>query len=320
MTIPVFYINWDSIDLTRESIKQLRENTDLEKISITVFDNGSSDPENIEGLKALKQCGHIDRIIASRNNLGFSLAVNIGLAESDGDIFCFMSNDCFVEPGWLEAALKTLQSDPAVAAVCPNLYDEKNGENRYLIEFTTKRPEKIAYDDHYIGQLYGAIMIFQRDAWENIGCLDYINFSPAYSEELDWSYRALKHGYRLKRSGRSLAQHLGQATTNKKYIRNEIHLIRLHHRIKCRLLNLSVRQLAGLMKQYIREVIFAVKDGTIWVLISAILKNIASLPQSLSDRKKRFKLEKVDFNYPYRLAEEDGVEYVLSNYPRPERR
>ncbi len=311
MTIPVFFINWDSIDLTRESIKQLRDNTDLSNITITVFDNGSTDPKNIDGLKELKRSGQIDRIFASRINLGFSLPINIGFAESKGDVFCFVSNDCFVEPDWLEEALKTLWADNRVGAVCPNIYDEKSGSDRYLIGgLTSKIHTKIAYEDIPIGQLYGAIMLFRRDAWQEVGCLDYINFSPAYSEELDWSYRATKKGYKLMCSGRSLAHHLGAVTTRKKYKRNDIHLIRLTHRIKCRLINFSGKQFVSFIKPYIRETISEVTNSTAHLLLLAMMKNAFMVPKLISERRKRFNLEKVELRYRYEIVEEDGIEYI----------
>ena len=297
MKIPVLLINWDAIETTESCIERIWKNTDISKVSILVIDNGSREPRNVQVLKELKKTGKIDKVISIPDNLGFSIAFNIGFDQTGGEIFCFVSNDCLVEKGWLEEGLKTIKSDNDIAAACSNVYLDQ-----------TKR---INTNDNMIPQLYGAIMFLRRKAWDDIGCLDYENFSPCYSEELDWSYRATKKGYKLMRSGRSIAYHGDHGTIDKKYKKEEIHLIRLTHRMKCRLLNLPVSGLISYRKQFLNEIRDDARNRTLDIFILACLKNLIKLPKIIADRRKRLRGERVEFRYPYRKIVRDEIEYVF---------
>ena len=284
--IPVTIINWDSVEIVELCIKYIRERTDPAKIDIQVVDNGSEDRGNILRLLELKGSGDIERIIALPKNMGFSIAFNIAFEETVGDVFCYVSSDCLVEPGWFEEGMKSLEADANIAAVCSNIFDDNN--------------QDISKEDRELTQLYGAVMFMRRDAWSDIGCFDYRNFSPAYSEELDWSYRARKRGYRIVLAGKSLAYHNESYTMNKKYDRNYIHFIRLTHRIKCRLLNWSVRELFFSWKWYLLETLDDIRNQTIHILPLALMKNFLKFPMILKERKKRLSGKTIHFNFPYR--------------------
>lgn len=284
--IPVTIINWDSVEIVELCIKYIRERTDPAKINIQVVDNGSEDRGNILRLLELKGSGDIERIIALPKNMGFSIAFNIAVEETRGDIFCYVSSDCLVEPGWFEEGMKSLEADENIAAVCSNIFDDNNLD--------------ISKEDRELTQLYGAIMFMRRDAWSNIGCFDYRNFSPAYSEELDWSYRARKKGYRIVLAGKSLAYHNESYTMNKKYDRNYIHLIRLTHRIKCRLLNWSVRELFFFWKWYLLETLDDIRNQTVHILPLALMKNFLNFPLILKERKKRLSGQTINFKFSYK--------------------
>ncbi|MBW2345391.1 MAG: glycosyltransferase [Deltaproteobacteria bacterium] len=134
-------------------IKYIRERTDPAKISIHVVDNGSEDRSNLRRLFELKESGKVDRIIALPKNMGFSIAFNIAFEETVGDVFCYVSSDCLVQPGWFEAGLDELASDQNIAAVCSNIFLME--ENRKLSE----NDENIE-----LSELYGAIMFIRRKA------------------------------------------------------------------------------------------------------------------------------------------------------------
>lgn len=283
--IPVTIINWDSVEMVELCIKYIRERTDPEKMEIQVVDNGSENRANLVRLLELKESGQVDRIIALPKNMGFSIAFNIAFEETAGDVFCYVSSDCLVEPGWLEEGIKSLKADENIAAVCSNIFDDRNHD--------------ISKEDRELTQLYGAIMFIRREAWSDVGCFDYRNFSPAYSEELDWSYRARKREYRIVLAGKSLAYHNESYTMNKKYNRNYIHLIRLTHRIKCRLLNWSVRRLILSWKWYLLETLDDMRNRTVHILPLALMKNVLEFPLILKERNKRLSGDTIRFNFPY---------------------
>jgi len=287
--IPVVIINWDSIEMTELCIKYIRERTDPAKISIHVVDNGSEDRNNLVRLLKLRKSGKVDQIIVLPKNMGFSIAFNIAFEETRGDVFCYVSSDCLVQPGWFEAGLDKLASDQNIAAVCSNIY---------LIE----ENRKLSKDDKDIElpELYGGIMFIRRDVWEDVGCFDYRNFSPAYAEESDWSYRARKKGYRIFLAGKSLAYHSESYTMRKKYSKNSLRLLRLTHRIKYRLLNWSGKEFLFKWKWYLIEIVEEIKNKTIHILFGALMKNLLMLPKILKERKKRSSGKSIKFEYPYK--------------------
>lgn len=287
--VPVAIINWDSIEITELCVKYIRERTDPAKISIFVVDNGSEDPQNVKRLVELKKLGQIERIIAFKQNLGFSIAFNIAFEETKGDVFCYVSSDCLVEAGWLEAGLNKLAADQNIAAVCSNIF--LIDENRKL-----SKEDK----DIELPELYGAIMFIRRDAWLDVGCFDYFNFSPAYAEESDWSYRARRKGYKIVLSGKSLAYHSESYTMKKKYQENDLRLLRLTHRIKYRLLNWSRKEFLLFWKWYLIEIIEEIRNKTIHILFAALMKNLLMLPATWRERRKRSLGQTISFEYPYK--------------------
>lgn len=272
--IPVVLINWDAVEMTERCLECLNEHTDRSAVSICVVDNGSRDPGQVERLRALQQQGKFDRLIRHEKNLGFPLAFNLAVADSESELFCYVSNDCLVEHGWLAAALITMRDDERTAVVCSNVY--------------MREEERKPGEDREIDYLYGAIMLLRKSAWKTIGEFDHKNFSPGYGEEMDWAYRAMRGGYRIMLAGRSLAKHLESYTTKKHYGRDEARLLRLTHRIKYRLFNWSPSQLfATSWVTYAREIVYEIKNRTPHLMLLALLKNLMILPTILEERKKR---------------------------------
>lgn len=272
--IPVALINWNAIEMTERCLRCLNERTDRSRIAITVVDNGSRDPANQERLAILRAEGLLDHVVLAGENLGFSGGFNLAMERTVGEIFCYLSNDCLVEPGWLDAGLRALATDPRVAGVCSNVYEEE-GRRRVV-------------PDRELRQLYGPIMFIRRAAWDAVGPFDAANFSPAYSEELDWSYRAIRKGYILKLAGGSLAHHVGGYSCGKNVPRADIHLIRLTHRIKCRLFNWPLGRLCiTAWPLYCREVLAEVRNGTLPILARAWWKNLTQMPAILAERRRR---------------------------------
>jgi len=294
--IPVVMINWDAIDVTKGCVESLWQDSDMSQIEIVVIDNGSTDADNVNQLSQLQAEKKITRVLSFKENMGFSVAFNMGFSETEGEVLCYMSNDCRVQAGWLDAALATLRTNNRIAAVCSNV--------------DTPEYAAINKEDIELEQLYGAIMLVRRSAWDDIGCFDYINFSPAYSEELDWSYRAIRKGYKLMCSGKSNAYHIDHATMDKKYDREEIHLIRLKHRVKCRLINHSVIKLVGNIRQYWSEIKEDLRNGTFKLFVSALVYNIRLLPSLMVERRKRMRREKIEFALKYKTVVDGGMDRI----------
>jgi GT2 family glycosyltransferase len=287
--IPVALVNWDAIEMVELCIKYIHDRTEPGRVTIHVVDNGSEDPKNVKRLVELKKLGQIDNVISLPRNMGFPIAFNIAVEETTGDVFTYVSGDCLVEHGWLEAGLSTLNSDENIAAACSNIILDDKG--RKLSE---------SDEDMELPELYGAIMFIRRKVWSEVGCFDYLNFSPGYAEESDWSLRARRKGYKIVLSQKSLAYHDESYTMRKKYNKADLRLFRLTHRIKHRLMNWSRKEFLLFWKWYLIELIEEIRNGTIHILFAALMKNLLMLPVTWRERRKRSLGQTIPFEYPYK--------------------
>ena len=110
--IPVY----NRLEHTERCIDSIYRNTPLEKVAeVVVVDNGSTDgTAGKVRAEAAQRRGLM--YISNPENLGFSIACNIGARASTGAGLLFLNNDTEVEPGWLEPLLDVMDSDPKVGA------------------------------------------------------------------------------------------------------------------------------------------------------------------------------------------------------------
>ena len=99
---------------------------------VVVVDNGSTDG-SLEWL-----AGAGARVVALPDNRGFSVAANVGIAETGCDLVALVNTDVELEPDWLERTVARLSADPRAAAVAtkmvllddPALLDDAGDELR----------------------------------------------------------------------------------------------------------------------------------------------------------------------------------------------
>ncbi len=103
------------LDLTRQCLLRIRENTPPGLAEVIVVDNGSTDGT----AEFLAEQSRSEPVIVLRNesNLGFSRACNRGARAASGRNLLFLNNDTEVQPGWIEPMVALMDGDPKIAAV-----------------------------------------------------------------------------------------------------------------------------------------------------------------------------------------------------------
>jgi GT2 family glycosyltransferase len=86
----------------------------VEGADLTVIDNACTDDT------AAVTREHGARIVALPERLSYAAAINAGLRTVDADAVLLLNADCFLDPGFLTAALPHL-GDPTVGSVAPKL-------------------------------------------------------------------------------------------------------------------------------------------------------------------------------------------------------
>lgn len=153
------------------------------------------------------------RLISQPVNLGFAGGVNAGLRAARGDVFVLLNQDCIVQPGWLDALLDALNAHPEFGIAGCTLLNADGSINHAGAQL--RKP--IALGQHFtdrggdqpraVDYVTGAAMAIRRSTWDTIGPFD-DGFYPAYYEEVDYCYRARRHGLEIGYAPTAAVRHL----------------------------------------------------------------------------------------------------------------
>jgi len=283
--ISIIILNWNTPEDTIKCIESILRNTIFDSYEIIVIDNGSDRKEKEKIKERSKTLPDFVKIIYLPKNLGVPAGYNCGVSVAKGKYFEIMNSDTTVEKDWLKEKLNTFLSEPNVAGVTSRLFED----NCYV------------YSDQkqYLKTLHGASMMISRLVFERVGEFDAKNFSPLYSDELDWSYRARRMGFKLLLSPKSVVYHHCSQSA-KKYSDNKTMLyIRLRNRMKHRLFNYTINDWLDKneFKQFTREFYHSIRDGYLFLLIKAWMTTIFDIQTVIYERigrrkrRNRFKIQ-----------------------------
>lgn len=188
---------------------------------IIVVDNGSSDGTR----PYLRSLGSRIKLIANPENRGFAKAVNQGLRKAKGDFFLLLNNDVIVTRGYLEGLLVPFREDASVGVTAPFTGPQgadANARPEFLPFYRDKRGlEKFAWAHNRANSdvripvppaLFSCFChLVRRDVVSDVGGMDE-RYSPAYCEDIDFFWRAVRKGWRLVRTGSSYVHHFWRTT------------------------------------------------------------------------------------------------------------
>lgn len=247
----VAILNYNGKDLLGECLDSLAAQT-FAHFETLVIDNGSTD-----GSKELLATGYPRvKLLALGKNLGFSPAYNIAIREaleSGFEFIVLLNNDTWVAQDFLAEMLKAIQEDDRIGAVCPKIYFASEPERIWYaggdFSLWTCRPRHRGWKELDRGQFdsarpitlaTGCAMLVRSSALPDVGLLDEQFW--AYLEDVEWSVRFLKSGYKLAfaptarvwhRCGETSVKKLGsgsQAVPQYLSTRNALLLARKHAR------------------------------------------------------------------------------------------
>lgn len=221
--------------ITEECFKHLFQNTDMNKVRLIVVDNGADIKTKQVISKYIRKS---DQRITMLTNVGFSKGVNTALDHIKAKYFCLLNNDVLVSPDWLEKMVHKLNDNPKAGAIgaISNFASGKQllvPEDRGLTEeeykkfkFTPTLDPKLIVDQGGKVQkldnknfekfwrtpvLAFFAVLFRSEVLNKVGKLDE-QFSPAYSEDWDYSFRMTEAGYDLLVDRETFLYHYGEVT------------------------------------------------------------------------------------------------------------
>jgi len=199
-------------------------------------------------------------LVRSRKNLQYAGGINFGLRRARGEHVFFLNDDTEVDPACVELLIKRLERDERAAAAIPimRFYDLRpfvNGLGNHV-------KGKGWGSDNYIGAVdlgtfhdlvevssacFGAALI-RKKALEDVGPLD--EGYQAFYEDVDWSFRARRRGWRIVPESRAVVYHKFGASWK---LRPEKLRFVVRNRLRLVLKTFDGKTRSDYLKSYIKE-------------------------------------------------------------------
>ena len=199
--VAVIVVNWKKYDITSSCIESILNSTNS-NFKIILVDN-ESDNKKVKNFKYRNEI----EIIQNKKNEGFSKANNIGIdyaLKNNYDYTILINNDTIVEKNLIDVLLKTAQAKNF--SVVQPLILKYNGKeiwnaggriNYFFGNFITRKKvgNSLNSSQELTEWLTGCCCLFKTKIFKEIGKLDESFF--AYYEDVDFSLRLKKHGYKI---------------------------------------------------------------------------------------------------------------------------
>ena len=206
---------------------------DYKNFEIVVFDNGSTDGS----LNVLKEKFPQIKVLSFAENVGFSMAHNEILRQTDGDFYACFNIDMIFESNFISELVRAIMENPAYGSVGGKLkkWDFRqykkgdNGKTNFIDSVGIKMMKSHRFED--IGQgeidfgqfdkqrdvfgISGAAVLFKKEALDDTafmnkdtGKKEYFDESMfIYKEDVDLAYRLQWAGWHARFTPYALAYH-----------------------------------------------------------------------------------------------------------------
>jgi GT2 family glycosyltransferase/lipopolysaccharide/colanic/teichoic acid biosynthesis glycosyltransferase len=213
--LSIIIVNYNVRDFLHHALVSLQKAMKGIRSEIIVVDNASDDGS----IEMVRRRFPKVQLIASKSNLGFAKANNLGLKRARGKYFLLINPDTLVQEDTLRVMLKFFEDSPDVGlAGCKIL--NPDGTFQLACRRSFPRPwaaftkmvglsalfpgsrlfgsynlSYLSPDETYeIDAVSGSFMMLRRACYEQVGGLDEDFFM--YGEDLDWCYRVQQAGWK----------------------------------------------------------------------------------------------------------------------------
>ena len=210
----IVIVTYNSLSDIKSCLDSIGSNTGL-PYEIIIIDNASTDGTQ-EYLKTLSQA----KILLNRTNNGFSRACNQGIREAKGEYIVLLNPDTLITQGWDTRMIDHFKD--GVGAVGPisnyvagvqrcdlylkgNLNGERDIEGLAARFYQWNRGQAVETK-----LLIGFCLVLKREVIDKVGLLDEELFLG--NDDLEYSLRLRRHGYKLLVATDTFIYHKGQAS------------------------------------------------------------------------------------------------------------
>ncbi|MAW65952.1 MAG: glycosyltransferase [Flavobacteriales bacterium] len=215
MKLSVIIVNYNVQHFLEQCLQSVFKATQNIEAEVWVVDNNSVDGS----IAMVKEKFTNVKLVASKDNLGFSKGNNLAIKQSKGEYTLLLNPDTLVEEDTFEKVIRFMDSNPIAGGLGVKMVD---GKGNFLPESKRSLPTpSVAFykifglsslfpkskrfgkyhcgnldknKNHEIEILSGAFMLMRKEALDKVGLLDEDFFM--YGEDIDLSYRLIKGGYK----------------------------------------------------------------------------------------------------------------------------
>ncbi len=215
----IIIVNWNGIKDTIECLESLKT-IKYTNYKVVLVDNGS---KNNEGGKIKEQFPEII-LIKNSTNTGFVVANNQGIKKAlvdKADYVLLLNNDTVVSNNFLNVLVELAEKDKKIGVVTPKILYYKSDKIWSMGGYVSKvtgisrmigKGKLSQYFIDYIEPEFatGCAFLVKTKILKKVGLLDHIYF--AYYEDVDWSFRIRKAGYKIVTNPNSIIYHKKSAS------------------------------------------------------------------------------------------------------------
>lgn len=217
LKLSLIILNYNTRDLLRSCLQSIHNSqSTIHNLEVIVVDNASNDGS----LEMIKNDFPKIKLITNHQNYGFAKGNNIGIKEAKGKYILLLNSDTVVEKDTLPMMVKFMEDNPMVGVAtcrvelsdgtldpaCHRGFPTPWASLTYFLGLEKLFPKSKLFAQyhqtyknlnkaHEIDSPTGAFYLIRREVIEQVGLLDEDYFM--YGEDLDWSYRIKKAGWKI---------------------------------------------------------------------------------------------------------------------------
>lgn len=240
--VPVF----GELELASRALRSLDAHTPSD-VAFLVVDDCGRDRVAEEWLAEVLQPSRARRLIVNAENLGFVRTANVAFGHREGHDVVVVNSDVVVFAGWLRhlraaadrgvASVTALSNNGSIATVRnPAAYPSIEHLSVLAAQADVLLPS--SYD---IPVGVGHCLYLTNEALADVGLFDEA-FSPGYGEEVDWSIRARRRGWRHVAAPAVIVWHEAGASFGNRRLLRRRHELKLALRYPREFVGLRLRR------------------------------------------------------------------------------
>ncbi len=214
--ISIILLVKDALKYVKKCVESIALHT--QNYELIIVDNGSGEQTK----EYLENIDFIDyTLITNDKNMGVSYGWNQGIKIAKHDLLCFINSDCVVTKEWVPRMVEGFDYAHNVGIVGPSTcrtvkmqtIPESFGKYRIEDADAIDRYADIAPKEFKVTRLTAFCWIVKREVFDRIGVFDYKRYGLAWHEDVDFTWRVAKAGYKQVWSTASYVHHFGGKTS-----------------------------------------------------------------------------------------------------------